>query len=49
MADGRSRHPQAEFYTWAVYGYGISKCAGKCGPTIGGKKANLTTPIYVRP
>jgi hypothetical protein len=40
---------EAEFYTWAIYGYGISKCAGTCGPTIGGKKANLTTPVYVRP
>ncbi len=49
VANGRLRRAQAEFYTWAIYGYGISKCAGTCGPTIGGKKANLTTPVYVRP
>ena len=40
---------QCEFYTWAVRGYGNTRCGGKCGPTYGGKKATLSTPIYVRP
>ena len=39
---------ESEFYTWAVMGHGISKCSGKCGPTYGGMKANLSKPVYVR-
>ena len=39
---------ESELYTWAILGHGNTKCNGVCGPTYGGKKANLSTPIYVR-
>ena len=42
-------HVQYELYTWAVTGAGNTKsCRGVCGPTYGGKKANLSLGIFVR-
>ncbi len=33
---------EAEFYSWAAFGYGLDECKGK---SVGGQKAKLTAPM----